>query len=476
MEKHFTKTKIIATVGPACSTKEQLYELVRAGADVFRLNFSHGSHKEHLEIINRIKELNKEHGCNVATLMDLQGPKIRIGEMPPEGVELVAGNKFIFTTEKMMGTAQKAYTTYHALPKDAKIGDRILLDDGKIEVRVTSISPTEVETEVVYGGILKSKKGMNLPDTNVSIPSLTEKDTEDLYFGLQNDIDWVALSFVRNEIDVLLLKHLIRQQGKNTKVIAKIEKPEAIARIDEIIKATDAVMIARGDLGVEIPAGEIPMLQKEIIRKCRIAFKPVIVATQMLESMINSPRPTRAETNDIATAVFDGADVLMLSAETATGKYPKLSVETMVNTIAIVERQPEIYNKLEPLDPKSHSFYNSCVVAAACVMAETTHAKAIIGITSSGYTAHQLSSRRPKADIFIFTPNRSLLTTLNLLWGVRVFYYDKNLPTEHTFQDLQNFLLKNKLIEKGDVVIHLASMPLEKKLRTNTIKLSVVGE
>ncbi len=476
MNRSFNKTKVVATVGPASNSKENLAALINEGVDVFRLNFSHGSHEDHLAVINYIRELNAENNWNICILQDLQGPKIRIGEVENGAIELVKGERVIITTEKIISTAQKISTVYEALPRDVRVGDMILLDDGNIELKVLMTDMQHVEAEIIYGGILKSKKGMNLPNTQVSTPSLTEKDTADLMFGLEHNVDWVALSFVRNAVDVLLLKHIIRQKGKECKIIAKIEKPEAITNIDEIIAVADGIMVARGDLGVEINTEEVPMLQKMIVQKCLKSAKPVIIATQMMESMIKNPRPTRAETNDVANAVIDGADALMLSAETAVGDYPLLVLKTMNKTIQIVERKStSIYHKNFDLDKKSNSFYNDSVVAAACILAKDTGAKAIIGMTNSGYTAFQIASHRPEADIFIFTSNRSILNMMSLISGVRAFFYDSFVSTDDTFIDIQNILSANKFLAPGDVCIHLASMPIAKKMRTNVIKLSIVG-
>jgi len=477
MKDHFTKTKIIATVGPACSEKVQLISLIKAGVDVFRLNFSHGTHEEHLKVIQSIREINKEYDVNVAILQDLQGPKIRVQKVEKEeGILLETGKKIWLSTSKEPSTTQRITTSYPYLSRDVRAGDVILLDDGKIQLKAIQVEEEEgVWAEIQYGGILKANKGINLPKTSISMPSLTEKDTKDLYFGLAQDVDWIALSFVRSHLDLLLLKHLIRQKGKLSKVIAKVEKPQAIEEIDLIIQASDAVMVARGDLGVEINIEEVPIAQKMIVKKCIQAAKPVIIATQMLESMIQNPKPTRAETNDIANAVMDGADVLMLSGETAIGKHPVQVIESMRKTIEIVESKTSvIYHKHKVIDKASDSFYNDSVVAAACILAEDTGAKAIVGMTNSGYTAFQVASQRPRADIFIFTSNETLLNKLNLIWGVRAFYYDNFESTDHTFQDVQNILIEKGFLEKGDLYINMASMPISKKQRTNTIKLSLI--
>jgi pyruvate kinase len=323
------KTKIIATVGPACNTKEKLWELVQAGANIFRLNFSHGTHEQHLQVIKHIRDLNQQYNANISILQDLQGPKIRTNDVENNGVELVNGEKIIITKEHCLGTKHKISTSYQSLTSDVKTGDAILIDDGKIELKVLTTQNGEVTAEIIYGGLLKSKKGINLPNTNVSEPSLTEKDRKDLIFGIENDLDWIALSFVRRAEDLVELKDIIKAAGKDIKVVSKIEKPEAIDNIDSIIAESDAVMVARGDLGVEILMEEVPMLQKMIVKKCNLAGIPVIIATQMMESMITNPRPTRAETNDVANAIIDGADTVMLSAETASGDYPVLTVQSM---------------------------------------------------------------------------------------------------------------------------------------------------
>ncbi|PKQ70867.1 pyruvate kinase [Raineya orbicola] len=472
----FNKTKIIATLGPATNTKEKILQLAQAGVDVFRLNFSHGTHEGHQEVINHIREINQEYGLNLCCLQDLQGPKIRIGAVENNGVELEEGQDFIITIDEMLGNKQMVSTVYQFLPKDVKIGETILLDDGKIELIVTGKNDRQVFTKVIHGGLLKSKKGMNLPQTEVSSPSLTEKDSEDVLFGLENNLEWIALSFVRTATDILLLKHLVQLKGKNPKIIAKIERPEAIENIDEIIKVADGIMVARGDLGVEMDAELVPLLQKMIVEKCQKAAKPVIIATQMMESMINNPRPTRAETNDIANAVVDGADALMLSAETATGLYPMQVIRSMAKTIQYVEeRVKKLYHKNLEVDKNSKTFYSDSLIAAACNLARQTGAKAIVGMTNSGYTAYRLASHRPEADIFIFTSNNPLMNTLNLVWGVRTFFYDKFVSTDTTFKDIIEILKDKNYLKEGDVVIQLASMPIEEKQRTNAIKISIVS-
>jgi pyruvate kinase len=474
------KTKIVATVGPTSESKEMLHALANAGVNVFRLNFSHGTHADHLARLTKIREINEEFGFNLAILQDLQGPKIRIGLVAEkDGVLIEPGNKLILSNTEVLGTAEKVSTPYDGMYNDVKIGDRVLMDDGKLEVLVTGIDGTDVITEVIYGGYLKSKKGVNLPNTRVSMPSVTAKDYEDLDFGLENNVEWVALSFVRTASEITKVKEYIANKGKSARLIAKIEKPEAIANIDEIIEATDAIMVARGDLGVELPAEEVPMIQKMIVEKCNKAGKPVIVATQMLESMIESPRATRAELNDVANSVLDGADAVMLSAETASGKYPVLAVDTMSRTIEKVEESSKnIYFKHTAFvtqGPVKDQIHDD-VVMSACRLARDTNAAAIIGITRSGYTSFRLSHHRPKANLHIFTSNRMLLTQLALYWGTNVYYYDKDqgASTDDLIEDIKKFLVEKGQLQKGDVFINTLSIPVSKQRKTNTVTLSIV--
>lgn len=474
MKIAYNKTKIIATIGPSSNTKDILRELIIEGVDVFRLNFSHGTHEEHKQVIGYVRELNNELGSNACLLQDLQGPKIRVNKVEP-GTVLEKGKRIVITTEEVLGNAERVSTSYLDLPKDVNEGDLILIDDGKIELRVIEIKVKEVVCEIKYGGELKSKKGINLPFTRVSAPSLTEKDKEDLAFGIENHVDWIALSFVRRAEDILDLKKFIEKSGKLIKVIAKIEKPDALKNIDDIIEAADAIMVARGDLGVEILMEEVPMAQKRIVEKCNLAAKPVIIATQMMESMITSPRPTRAETNDIANAVMDGADALMLSAETAAGKYPLEVIRSMVKTISSVENQANIFFKHHLPQKEDSLFLHNTLILAACRLAKASYAKAIIGMTQSGYTAFKMASHRPKADVFIFSSNRTLLNTISLIWGVRGFYYDSEVSTDQTFEDIEKMLLDNGHIKEGEIFITTAAMPLHKKGRTNALKINVAG-
>lgn len=479
------KTKIVATVGPASESEEMLLALAKAGVNVFRLNFSHGTHADHQIRIDRIRKINKEHGYKCAILQDLQGPKIRIGLMESgnDGVEIFAGNQLRFASDDIVGNAERVSTPYKGMYNDVQVGERILMDDGKLEVIVVGKDGTDVITEVVYGGLLKQKKGVNLPNTNISQPSVTDKDWEDLKFGLANDVDWVALSFVRTAEEIQDIQKYIKEQGKTAKVIAKVEKPEAIINMEAIVNASDAIMVARGDLGVELPSEDVPMIQKRLVEMSNLAAKPVIVATQMLESMIDSPRPTRAEVGDVANAVLDGADAVMLSAESASGKYPILAVETMVNTIVKVEEladEKKLYfrhhTRVTEDDYVSKEKENDNVVMTACRLARDLKVKAIIGITNSGYTAVRLSHHRPKAGLFIFTHNETLATQLSLYSGVQVFVVDtmKGQNVEQVVDTIKDFLIEKGELEKGDLFINTLSLPLQDNNRTNTVKLSRV--
>ncbi|WP_343530637.1 pyruvate kinase [Pedobacter sp.] len=475
MKPFHSRTKIVATLGPASAKPEVLYSMFNAGLDVCRLNFSHGSQADHQKVIDTIREINQKHKYNVGILADLQGPKIRIGMVKDGGINLVNGSKTIITTQECIGNEERIYITYENFPQDVKAGEIILLDDGKLQMRVLETNyKDEVICEVVHGGILTSRKGVNLPNTKVSIPSLTVEDRKNLDFVLESDVEWIGLSFVRNAADIVELKDVIKERGKTARVVAKIEKPEAIANIDEIIAVTDAVMVARGDLGVEMPMEEVPLLQKMIVNKCRAASKPVIIATQMLESMITTPRPTRAEVNDVANSVLDGADAVMLSGETSVGEFPLIVIETMQKIINNIEENNYPFYAEKFLKPKTDSFLGDAVCDSACFLAKQTDAIGIVTMTSSGYTAFEVASHRPQAPIFTFTSNESLLNTLSLVWGVRGFFYDKFESTDKTIEEVNDLLKKKKLVKKGDVVINTAAVPLEKRSRTNMVKVTVV--
>ncbi|TKC05064.1 pyruvate kinase [Pedobacter frigoris] len=475
MKPFHSRTKIVATLGPASAKPEVLYSMFNAGLDVCRLNFSHGSQADHQEVLDTIRGINEKYSYNVGILADLQGPKIRIGMVKDGGIQLVNGARTVITTQKCVGDEERIYITYDAFPRDVKPNEIILLDDGKLQMRVIETNLVdEVVCEVVHGGILTSRKGVNLPNTKVSIPSLTPEDRENLEFVLKNDVEWIGLSFVRNAEDIIELKEIIKARGKTARVIAKIEKPEAIANIDEIIAVSDGIMVARGDLGVEMPMEEVPLLQKMIVQKCRAASKPVIVATQMLESMITTPRPTRAEVNDVANSVLDGADAVMLSGETSVGEFPLIVIETMQKIIQNIETNNYPFHPEKFLKPKASTFLSDAVCDSACFLSKQTNAVGIVSMTLSGYTAFEISSHRPKAHTYIFTSNRSLLNSLSLLWGVQGFYYDKFESTDETITDVNDLLKSKKLIKSGDVIINTAAIPMEQKGKTNMLKITVI--
>lgn len=469
----YNRTKIVATVGPASNNKEMLRALVKEGVDVFRLNFSHGSHADHEKVIKFVREVNAEMGTSVALLQDLQGPKIRVNEVHP-GTEITSGQTIVITTRELLGNHEIISTSYKELPRDVKVGDMILIDDGKIELRVEEVRDVDVVAKVVYGGPLKSRKGINLPFTKVSTPSLTEKDLEDLVFGLKQGVDWIALSFVRKATDIEILRDHITRAKSNSRIVAKIEKPEALENIDGILQATDAVMVARGDLGVEILLEEVPMMQKMIVEKCNKLAKPVIVATQMMESMIENPRPTRAETNDVANAVMDGADALMLSAETAAGKYPIEVIRSMVKTISSVEKQAQLYFKFREIRADNPNYMTDSIILHACRLAKEVNAKAIVGMTQLGYSAYKSASHRPNANIFAFTNNKDIINSMNLVWGTQAYHYERAVSTDETIADVEKILKRDGHVKSGDVFITLASMPILEKGRVNTVKINIV--
>lgn len=472
----WNKTKIVATIGPASSSPQVLEQMISAGVDICRINFSHGDYEVLKQIIDAIRQLNEKRSWNVGILADLQGPKLRIGEVEGKGVELIDGNEIVITTEKCVGSASRVYITYKEFPGDVAVGDNVLIDDGKILLNVLATDgKKEVRCRIAHGGLLKSKKGVNLPNTRISLPCLTKKDKDDLQFALDNKIEWIGLSFVRSVTDIADLKDIIRQHANShSRVIAKIEKPEAIREIDSIIDLADGVMVARGDLGVELPMEQVPILQKLIVQKCIEASKPVIIATQMMESMIENFAPTRAEVNDVANAVMDGADAVMLSGETSVGKFPVKVIESMQKIVDRVEQEQSIYYREHAPSLKTQTYITDSICYSACVMAGQADVKAIISMTHSGYTAFKLSSHRPKANIFIFTDNKTLLSALSLVWGVRGFYYDKYESTDQTISDLIGFIQKEGFVNADDLVINIASMPMKEKGRTNMLKLSYV--
>lgn len=475
MNFNYNKTKIVATMGPATENIAVLEEMFKAGLDICRINFSHGDYDAVQHIVDNIRTLNKKLNRHVGILGDLQGPKLRIGKVQDNAVELINGNEITITTKECEGTAEKIFITYPQFPQDVTVGELVLIDDGKITLKVTETNKKdEVKATIIAGGTLSSKKGVNLPNTKISLPCLTLKDLRDLDFALSNNFEWIGLSFVRSVTDIVELKDIIRSKKKHSRVIAKIEKPEAIKEIDKIIEVTDGVMVARGDLGVELPMEQVPLLQKMIVNKCIVASKPVIIATQMMESMITAYTPTRAEVNDVANAVLDGADAVMLSAETSVGKYPVKVIEYMKRIITQIENDDRIYYKEHEPELKTVTYITDSICYNASVMAKQASVSAIISMTHSGYTAFKLSSHRPKANVYIFTDNESLLNALSLVWGVRGFYYDKYESTDQTIADLKDYLKKGNYVKSDDLVINLASMPMKEKGRTNMLKLSYI--
>jgi len=472
---HEQNTKIVATLGPASRDKETLRKLIMAGADIFRLNFSHGSHEVHKENFDNIMALNEEMGMHVGVLADLQGPKIRVGTVQEGGIPLEPGDVISFVGEECIGNAERVYMKYEQFASDVQVGERVLCNDGKLVFEVLETDgKSTVKLKSIYGGILQSNKGVNLPDTKISLPSLTEKDRADLDFILTLSVNWIALSFVRTAEDVLELRTIIESKGHNAKVIAKIEKPEAVQNIKSIIKATHGVMVARGDLGVEVPIERVPTIQKDIIRRCIQKGRPVIVATQMMESMMTAPSPSRAEVTDVANAVLDGTDAVMLSGETSVGDHPVETVIAMNKIIFEAEQHYQLKDKRPKADKTSSTYYSDVMCYTAAETSDKIKARAICGLTVSGYTAFKVSSYRPKTKIYIFSNSTDILKTLNLVWGVTGFFYDKFTTTDGTIEDTVSILKDNGLIEKGDVIINTSSMPIEKRFMTNMMKITMV--
>ena len=470
------KTKIVATLGPACSTREILKNMIDAGVNVFRVNFSHADYADVSEKINIIRSLNDEFGYTTAILADLQGPKLRVGVMK-EDVVVHPGDLITFqTAEDIPGTAKRVYMNYKEFPKDVNPGEFILLDDGKLMFEAIETNrTTEVLCKVIQGGPLRSKKGVNLPNTKVSLPALTQKDIRDAKFAIENHVDWIALSFVRTAKDLEELQDLIAEHSDyKIPIIAKIEKPEGVENIDKIVAFCDGLMVARGDLGVEVPAHEVPLIQKKLIHRAKTARIPVIVATQMMETMITSLTPTRAEVNDVANSVMDGADAVMLSGETSVGKYPVQVIEKMTQIIEAVEDSPLIQVPQNTPQIRTKRFITKTVCHHAAIMANSIKAKAICTLTNSGYTAFQISAWRPQAHILVFTSNRRILTQLNLLWGVKSFFYDKFVSTDDTVTDVNKIAQDKGFVEKGDFLINLAAMPVTDKGMVNTLRVSEI--
>lgn len=468
-------TKIVATLGPASWHKEVMMDMIKAGVNVFRVNFSHGDHETHRRTIRLIKEINQEFNCKTAVLADLQGPKLRIGDVE-EGAVVNEGDTLTFTTDKVDGTAELVYMNYEQFPNDVNAGERILMDDGKLMCEVVETNKKDtVVTRVIQGGPLKSKKGVNLPNTKVSLPCLTEKDLADVVVAMEEGVEWIGLSFVRDAQDVKQLRNIIEEFGSYAKIVSKIEKPEAVVDIDQIIHATDAIMVARGDLGVEIPYSSVPMVQKMIVEKCHIKAKPCIIATQMMESMIESQSPTRAEVNDVANSVCDGADAVMLSGETSVGKYPAKVVETMASIVAHVESTFDVKPIMDN-EPsiKNERYITKTICYNAAKIADQVGAAAILTLTFSGYTALKIAGHRPKTKIVVFTANRQIMNQMSLVWGVEAFYYDGMESTDQTFDDIKNILKENSVVETDDLVVKIASMPIEEKGFTNMLKIAAV--
>ncbi|MBI2968715.1 MAG: pyruvate kinase [Bacteroidetes bacterium] len=470
-----SKTKIIATLGPASSSRKVLKELIIAGVDLCRINFSHGTHDDCAKIIGDIRAINSECGTNVAILADLQGPKIRIGEAK-EKTKLKTGSEVLVTDKPGVTTYEVIRINHPGIMKDLKENDTILIDDGNIILHVKEkIKKNYRKAIVVSGGALLSNKGVNLPQSRLSMPSLTQKDRADLEFALEHKIEWIGLSFVRRAEDISELKSRVRERSPHTKIIAKIEKPEAVKNIDAVINASDGIMVARGDLGVEMPMQDVPLIQKMLVKKCLLASRPVIIATQMMESMVNNLFPTRAEVNDVANAIMDGADAVMLSAETSIGKHPVKVIDAVQKIIARTETYEGIYNRhYPPSAPEDPRFISDSVCYNACLLSERIGAKAIITMTHSGYTAFKISAFRPNADIFVFTYNTAILNTMNLLWGVKCFYYDKFASTDQTIDEIKKILKQQGLVKPGDTVINIASIPIAEKGMSNMLKVSRV--
>ena len=475
MRHERSQTKIIATIGPASAPKEVLRKMFLEGIDACRLNFSHGTREEHLKVIKTIRELNEELRSNVAILADLQGPKLRVGKIAGGEVEVKQDETVEFVIDKEKAKGHKLHVKYQEFPRDVKDGDTVLIDDGKIKLQVLETNGVDtVKAQVVHGGIISSHKGVNLPDTRISLPSLTEKDLQDADFALQQDVDWIALSFVRTVTDVADLKKLIEEKGKHAGVIAKIEKPEALKEIDEIIDLSDGIMVARGDLGVEVSFDRIPLIQKDIVAKCIAKARPVIIATQMMESMINNFRPTRAEATDVANAVLDSADALMLSGETSVGKYPVEVIRYMQQIIDYTEQKGFVFNREHSSKEISSTFLPDSICANAAHLLEKTGANSIVTFTHSGYTASRISSHRPNASIYAFTSNRLLLPKLSMIWGVRAYHFKSYENIDDSIKHSIEYLKKEVLIKHGDLIVHVGSTPPYQKGQTNMMKLSNV--
>lgn len=470
------RTKIVATLGPATSSRESIKEMIKSGADVFRVNFSHAEYDTVKEHIRLIRDISEELNQHIAILADLQGPKLRVGVMKEE-VVVYPGDEIEFCTGKeFVGTSKRIFMKYKSFAQDVKAGETILLDDGKLifEILETNQKDT-VRAKVIQGGSLRSKKGVNLPNTDISLPALTKKDMKDVAFAIEQEVDWIALSFVRKAGDLKELQALIEEKSDyKIPIIAKIEKPEAVKNIDEIVAHCDGLMVARGDLGVEVPAEEVPLIQKHLVHKAKRARIPVIIATQMMETMITSLTPTRAEVNDVANSVMDGADAVMLSGETSIGNHPVEVIRTMNKILTSVENSELIRVPEEPPQTKTKRYITKSICFHAAHMADEIEAKAICTLTNSGYTAFQISAWRPSAFILAFTSNKRILARLNLLWGVKAFYYDKYVSTDDTVEDVNTIAEKRGYVQKGDFLINLAAMPISQKGMVNTLRVTQI--
>jgi len=473
----FRRNKIVATIGPSSSSREMLLALMEAGADVFRLNFSHGQHDALAEVVTLIRELSRNRRRAVAILGDLQGPKIRTGMMRGDLMTLAAGQSVVVTTEEVLGENGVIPTTYRELPRDVTVGDRILLDDGLLELQVEQINDVRVHCRVLVGGALKNRKGMNLPGVAVSAPALTDKDLVDLEFCLAQELDYIALSFVRSERDVLQLKEALAKHQSEIRVIAKIEKPEAVENFAEILKVSDGIMVARGDLGVEISPEKVPLIQKHIIRQCNLAGKPVITATQMLESMVSSPRPTRAETSDVANAILDGSDAVMLSAETASGKYPCEAIAMMVRVADDVERDAQLKEQFfHPLSEQAgRRSLTESIGQAACRVAENVNAAAILAFTQTGSTAALVAKYRPQVPVYAVTPTLAVRRRMALYAGVRSIRVDIEGDTEAQIRSVDAAVVEAGVLKRGDIVVITMGSPLSDPGTTNLLKVHQLG-
>lgn len=470
------RTKIVATLGPAISSKEIMKNMILEGVNVFRINFSHADYQIVKDNVSLIRELSEELNINIAILADLQGPKLRVGIME-DGVEIQPGDHISFCTgEEFIGNRERVYMNYDDFSNDVKKGERILVDDGKLMFEVLNTNGVdEVKTKVIQGGIFNSKKGVNLPNTKLSLPALTKKDKKDALFALEQEVDWIALSFVRYAKDLKKLQKLIENNSEyKVPIIAKIEKPEGVANIKKIVAYCDGIMVARGDLGVEVPAEEVPLIQKKLVLIAKKARIPVIIATQMMETMIDSLTPTRAEVNDVANSVMDGADAVMLSGETSVGKYPVEVIKKMATILKKVEGSSLITVPEEPPTIRTDRYITKSICYHAANMANEIDAKAICTLTNSGYTAFQISAWRPAAHILVFTSNKRILSRLSLLWGVKSFYYNRYVSTDETVDDVNQIAFNKGYVKHGEYLINLAAMPIVDKGMVNTLRVSQV--